>query len=137
MNKQPKVFAVLDTFLLCDKLSYEPLGHYTEIRPLFTSYAKEARKYTDDLFLMGPFYHRIFPYEKMILLDADLKFKIDIDELYEHFSEFQKAQVMGVGIDLAPHYRIAFREYREQNPGTVIGEPGRFQVSEKKHEHLN
>ena len=77
---------------------------------------------------MGPFYHRIFPYEKFIMLDADLKFRIDIAELYDMFEDFSKNQVMGVGVDLAPHYRIAFREYRKKNPDTMVGEPGRFQV---------
>ena len=77
---------------------------------------------------MGPFYHRVFPYDKFIMLDADLKFKIDIAELYDHFENFTKDNVMGVGTDLAPHYRIAFREYRKKNPGTMVGEPGRFQV---------
>merc|ERR1719273_2923539 len=43
------------------------------------------------------------------------------------FEDFSNNQVMGVGVDLAPHYRIAFREYRKNNPGTKVGEPGRFQ----------
>lgn len=99
-----------------------------EIRPLFTSTSEKAKKYTDDLFLMGPFYHRVFPYRKLIVLDADLKFRLDISQLYQQFDDFTDDQVMGVGIDLAPHYRIAFREYRKNNPGTRVGEPGRFQV---------
>ena len=98
------------------------------MRPHFTSNTKAARKYNDDLFLMGPYYHRIFPYEKLIVLDADLKFRIDVAELYALFDEFDSQQVMGSANDLAPHYRIAFRHYREANPGTHIGEPGKFQV---------
>ena len=98
------------------------------MRPFFTSNSEAAKKYRDDLFLMGPFYHRIFPYEKFIMLDADLKFRIDIAELYDMFEDFSNNQVMGVGVDLAPHYRIAFREYRKKNPDTSVGEPGRFQV---------
>ena len=101
----------------------------SKIRPFFTSHSVQARKYRDDLFLMGPFYHRIFPYKKFIMLDADLKFRIDINELYEHFEHFTEEQVMGVSVDLAPHYRVAFRRYREANPGTHVGEPGVFQVS--------
>jgi len=97
------------------------------MRPFFTSNSEAAKKYRDDLFLMGPFYHRIFPYEKFIMLDADLKFRIDIAELYDMFEDFSNNQVMGVGVDLAPHYRIAFREYRKNNPDTMVGEPGRFQ----------
>ena len=99
----------------------------SEIRPLFTSFAKEAKKYTDDLFLMGPFYHRVFPYEKMIFLDADLKFRIDVSELHDLFQDFDSKQVIGVAVDLAAHYRIAFRHFRKQNPDTKVGEPGRLQ----------
>ena len=99
-----------------------------KMRPFFTSNSEAAKKYRDDLFLMGPFYHRIFPYKKFIMLDADLKFRIDIAELYDMFEDFSNNQVMGVGVDLAPHYRIAFREYRKKNPNTMVGEPGRFQV---------
>ena len=62
------------------------------------------------------------------MLDADLKFRIDIAELYDMYEDFSNNQVMGVGVDLAPHYRIAFREYRKKNPDTMVGEPGRFQV---------
>ena len=148
--------------------------------------------------MMGPFYHRVFPYKKFIMLDADLKFQIgklgkyqsqskvvkvtlfytifaivvqifkklftflhivstwrflfgtgtinvpsrgqnsnflicifyiDISELFDHFDNFNEDQIMGVAVDLAPHYRVAFRKYREQNPDTKVGEPGRFQVS--------
>ena len=99
-----------------------------KMRPFFTSNSEAAKKYRDDLFLIGPFYHRIFPYNKFIMLDADLKFRIDIAELYDMFEDFSNNQVMGVGVDLAPHYRIAFREYRKTNPNTMVGEPGRFQV---------
>ena len=79
--------------------------------------------------MMGPFYHRIFPYAKFVMLDADLKFRIDIAELFDHFDHFEKEQIMGVAVDLAPHYRIAFRKYRESHPNSEVGEPGRFQVS--------
>ena len=109
-------------------ITYTYIGAINRIRPFFTSNSNAAKKYRDDLFLMGPFYHRVFPYDKFIMLDADLKFKIDIAELYDHFENFTKNNVMGVGTDLAPHYRIAFREYRKKNPGTMVGEPGRFQV---------
>ena len=102
-----------------------------QMRPHFTSVSKAARKYRDDLFLMGPYYHRIFPYEKLIVLDADLKFRIDIKELFELFDEFDSQQVMGSANDLSPHYKIAFRKFREANPGTHVGEPGKFQVHYK------
>jgi len=61
------------------------------------------------------------------MLDVDLKFRIDISELYELFQNFNENQMIGVGPDLAPHYRIALREFRSRNPSTEIGSPGKFQ----------
>ena len=45
-----------------------------KIRKHFVSEAKMAAKYSDYLFMIAPFYHKIFTtYKRMILLDADLK----------------------------------------------------------------
>lgn len=35
--------------------------------------------------------------------------------------------LIGVGNDLAPHYYHVLRFFRESHPGTLIGDPGRFQ----------
>ena len=122
----PKVsYSFFDTSAITDAYNRA----IVEMRPFFTSNSEAAMKYRDDLFMMGPFYHRVFPYELFIMLDADLKFRVDIAELYEHFHRFESEQIMGVAVDLAPHYRVAFRDFRERNPGTKVGEPGRFQAS--------
>ena len=77
------------------------------MRKYFTSIAKEALKYRDDLFLIAIFYHRVFPFKRFIMLDVDLKFKIDLAELYDQFSIFEnenKKTFAAVGRDLSPHY---------------------------------
>ena len=77
------------------------------MREYFTSVAKGARKYRDDLFLIAVFYHRIFSYNRLIMLDIDLKFKIDIAELYDQFNIFEQDNeetFVAVGRDLSPHY---------------------------------
>ena len=77
------------------------------MREYFTSTSKEARKYRDDLFLIAIFYHRVFPFNRLIILDVDLKFKIDISELYDLFDDFEnldKNKLVAVGRDLSPHY---------------------------------
>ncbi len=61
------------------------------------------------------------------MLDVDLKFRIDISELFRQFENFGPDQMIGVGPDLAPHYRIAFRHYRALHPDTQVGEPGPMQ----------
>ncbi len=77
--------------------------------------------------MIGPFLHRVLPYRRLIMLDADLLFRVDIAKLHSLFDDFSGAEVMGVGPDLAPHYYHVLRFYREANPGTDIGSPGRFQ----------
>lgn len=66
--------------------------------------------------MIAPFLHRLFPYDRIIMLDLDLKFKVDLDELYEHFKEFSKSNgqraVMGVANDLSPHYRHVLRYWK-------------------------
>jgi hypothetical protein len=47
-------------------------------RPYFTSTSKEAKKYRDDLFMLAPFFHRFLPFDKLIMLDLDLRFKVKI-----------------------------------------------------------
>ena len=77
------------------------------MRAYFTSTAKQARKYRDDLFLIAIFYHRVFPFRRFIMLDVDLKFKIDLAELYDQFDIFENENEMtfgAVGRDLTPHY---------------------------------
>ena len=77
------------------------------MREYFTSSSKEARKYRDDLFLVAIFYHRVFPFNRLIMLDVDLKFKISIGELYDQFDIFEKENedsFAAVGRDLSPHY---------------------------------
>ena len=77
------------------------------MRKYFTSVAKDARKYRDDLFLIAIFYHRIFPFERFIMLDVDLKFRIDIMELYDQFTVFEQKNensFASVALDLSPHY---------------------------------
>ena len=77
------------------------------MRKYFTSPSKEAKKYRDDLFLIAITYHRVFPFDRFIMLDVDLKFKIDVAELYEQFGIFEhenEETLAAVGRDLSPHY---------------------------------
>ena len=65
-----------------------------------------------------------------MLLDADLKFiNTDVTSHQDTFIQMrERGQIVGVGLDLSPHYSVALKKYREENPGTEIGSPGRYQV---------
>ena len=105
-----------------------------ELMPRFSMpVSSQTKKYQDELFVLALFYHRIFPYKKLLVLDADLRFHIDIAELYNRFNDFNEKQIIGVAKDLTPHYRFAFEKYRDENPDTKIGEPGLFQVTKFKN----
>jgi len=86
-------------------------------------------KYTHDLFYVVPFYHREFPkaIKKLIVIDIDLEFRVDMLHLYKHFRNFSETEMIGVANDLSPHYFDGLSNYRRQNPDTQIGLPGRFQ----------
>jgi len=84
-----------------------------------------TQKYVDDLFYMGPLYHKIFPsLNKLIFLDVDMEFQSDIKLLYQQFSQFSESNLIGVGNDLSPHYRLNLEQYRRWFPETTLGDPG-------------
>merc|ERR1719350_1008154 len=92
--------------------------------------SKFNEKYFHDLFYLGPIYHRKFVnLEKLIFLDVDLVFQVDIMKLESQFSKFDlsSGNCIGVGPDLSPHYLHKMKEYRKENPNTKLGDPGKFQ----------
>ena len=54
-----------------------------------------SMKYVQDLFYIAPFYHKEFPekLKKLIILDIDLEFRIDIMRLATQFDKFGGNQV--------------------------------------------
>ncbi len=95
-------FDFFDASIIADRFREDIL----KLSPFFTSTSKQAKKYRDELFMLAPFYHRVFPFDKFIMLDLDLKFKVGLEELYQRFDDFDEREVMGVARDLSPHYRF-------------------------------
>ena len=108
-----------------------------EVFQNFTFYSTD--KYTHDLYYISPLYHLEFPahLKRVIVTDLDLEFRIDLAELWGHFSRFSATEVIGIGPDLHPHYFINTQEYRESHPGTHVGSPGRFQVGTIAEEYYH
>lgn len=81
--------------------------------------------YGDSLFFLSIGMFKIFDpsVSRFILLDADLKFKSDIADLYSLFDKFNESNVMGIARDGQPVYRHSFWKYRNENPNTRVGEP--------------
>ena len=75
-------------------------------------------------------YHWIFPnLNKLIFMDVDLDIHTDIKVLFQQFSEFNSSNIIGVGYDLSPHYRLNLEQYRKWHPGSRLGDPGPTQVN--------
>lgn len=87
-------------------------------------------KYTHDLFFIAPFYHKEVAeaIDKLIVIDIDLEFRTDLRNLHRHFSKFSESELIGLAPDLSPHYYQMSKTFRDHNPGTEIGAPGKYQV---------
>ena len=86
-------------------------------------------KYVSDFYYLGPLYHLAFKHiKRIIFLDAsDLLFISDIKILHEQFGKFLGENIIGLGPDLSPNYHTNLKVYRNKNPETNLGKPGKFQ----------
>ncbi|XP_023325649.1 uncharacterized protein LOC111699261 isoform X2 [Eurytemora carolleeae] len=112
-------------------------GEILKLNPGFNQGMKEnlmptdkTDKYRSDFYYIAPNYHKAFlSLDRAVFIDAtDLEFTIDIKELYnEYYALDQTEAIMSLSLDLAPHYFLFLSDYRKKNPGTVFGQPGRYQ----------
>ena len=56
-----------------------------------------------------------------------LVFKVDPFMLHEEFKKFDDSHLLGMGVDLNLQYNHKLSRYRKENPGTLVGMPGRYQ----------
>ena len=57
-----------------------------------------------------------------------MEFFSDIKLLFNQFAEFSETNLLGVGHDLSPHYRLNLEQYRRWHPDSTLGDPGWSQV---------
>ena len=57
-----------------------------------------------------------------------MEFYSDIKLLYKQFPEFSEINLIGVGPDLSPHYRLNLEQYRRWFPESTLGDPGWSEV---------
>jgi lipopolysaccharide biosynthesis glycosyltransferase len=86
---------------------------------------KPGAYYSHVLFFLSTALHRVMPeyMQRAIMIDADLKFMGDIAQLYHHFDAFSAENIIGIAHDAQPVYRHLFWQYRQEHPGTLVGEP--------------
>ncbi|XP_023345198.1 xyloside xylosyltransferase 1 isoform X2 [Eurytemora carolleeae] len=70
-------------------------------------------KYIQDLFYIGPMYHLEYPdaIKILLVLDVDLEFN----------------ELIGVGPELTRYYRLRAASFIQENPGSSVGQPGKWQ----------
>ena len=86
-------------------------------------------RYDKNIFYLTPFYHHVFPVEKMIFSDVDVVFKvvdiklliirrsllifqISLERLYTIFSSFSDDNLYSFAPDLTPHYFTMTQDWR-------------------------
>ncbi len=81
--------------------------------------------YGDSLFFLSIGLFKVFDpdVKRIILLDADLKFKQDIGQLHNLFDKFTEDNIIGIARDAQPVYRHLFWKFRNENPNTRVGSP--------------
>lgn len=86
--------------------------------------SKPGDYYSHPLFFLSLALHKVLSnsLDKVIMLDADLKFNVDIKDLYGEFSNFGESNLIGLAHEQQPVYRHTFQVYRDQHPGTPVGE---------------
>ena len=83
----------------------EPYSSQVElIRQYFLSERpRNSSRFFDAVFHLPPVYHRIFPFERLIALDADLQFEkqVDIADLDHQFHLMAVDNIMSLSADLS------------------------------------
>ena len=108
-------FVNIENIIEKDRVFFDALKNRSMIQDM---------KYNEDLFFISPLYHKAFlSLSKLIFLDSsDLHFYDDILLLQDQFKKMDK-EVMGVGLDLSPHYRNMVTDLAG-NTWTSLGLPG-------------
>ncbi|XP_053160301.1 xyloside xylosyltransferase 1 isoform X2 [Hemicordylus capensis] len=106
-----------------DVLTEKVLPVVENMQKLFS--AGSGTYYSDSIFFLSVAMHRIMPKEisRLIQVDLDVEFRANIRELFEEFENFPEGAVIGIAREMQPVYRHLFWQYRQEHPGTPVGEP--------------
>lgn len=97
---------------------------FNVVQELFSS--GHGSFYSKSLFHIVPAVHRALPkdIDKLIILDLDMKFEVDIKHLSLLYDQMEEQNLMGMSLEQSPVYYHLTTRYREKdNRGTPIGKP--------------
>ncbi len=79
-------------------------------------------KYENVVFYLSPNLHSVLRHvDKLIVLDIDLLFTGDIQQLHDQFLLFKDQQIVGLAVEQQPVYYHVLSSYRNENPATTFG----------------
>lgn len=84
---------------------------------------KPGTYYSDAIFFLSMALHQVFAESKIVMIDIDVQFEVDIEELYQEFRKFSDDAVIGIAYEQQPVYRHVFQLYRLNHSEPKIGEP--------------
>lgn len=80
--------------------------------------------FSGPVFFLSIISHILFPnISKLVMLDADLKFRTDIKQLFDKFRNFSSKNIVGIAYEQQPVYKHITWKYQKFHRGTKIGEP--------------
>ncbi|XP_013771979.1 xyloside xylosyltransferase 1-like [Limulus polyphemus] len=91
------------------------------LQPHFTY--KPGAYYSDSLFFLSIVIYRVFPQERLLMIDVDTKFMSDVSDLYSHFKNFTSQTVIGLAYEQQPVYHHLLHEYHQAQPDSLAGMP--------------
>lgn len=98
----------------------EPLKELIDlVRPYFSF--KQGAYYSDGLFYISIGLYKVMPLQKVIVVDADVKFLDDIKYLHYQFEKFSSEAIIGIAQEQQPVYRHVLHEYRRLNNNSKFG----------------
>ncbi|XP_076809874.1 xyloside xylosyltransferase 1-like [Clavelina lepadiformis] len=99
------------------------LAEVGKFKSLLGKDGKNNAYYDDALFYLSLVIHKILPQNvhRLVQVDLDLKFMVNIREIWDEFSYFTHENIIGIAYENQPVYRNVLWKYRRENPGTKFG----------------
>ena len=84
------------------------------------------------VFHIGNLHHLIFPFRRLVVLDLDLVFEVDIADQYREFESMERDdRLVAITYDQAQHYWVQFQRFRKKHHGTRYTKVSRLGTSAK------
>ncbi len=73
------------------------------------------------VFHIGNLHHLIFPFRRLVVLDLDLSFEVDIDDLYREFESVERDdRLMAITYDQSPFYTYKLALFHKKHPDIPV-----------------